>query len=73
MSEMNIHKCPETGMCTILKADGKKVDLTPAEVSAVQLSFGDHDAIVKVLSNIDPSFADAVSADDVTSVYDGLK
>ena len=35
MSDLNIQLCPETGICSLIKADGKKVDLMPDEVAAV--------------------------------------
>lgn len=73
MSKLNIELCPETGICSIIKADGNKIDLMPAEVSAVREASGDSDAIKRALGEIDSSFADALDPDEVSQLSKTLK
>ena len=73
MSELNVQLCPETGICSIIKTDGKKIDLMPDEVSTVREACGNPDAVQQALAQIDSSFADALDADEIAQVSDGLK
>ncbi len=73
MSELNIQVCPETGICSIIKPDGKKVDLMPDEVSALREASGDPDAVKKTLAEVDSGFADELDATEVSQVSDTLK
>ena len=73
MSELNVQLCPETGICSIFKADGKKVDLMPYEVTAVRKAAGNPDVIKQALAEIDPGFADTLSADEISQLSDSLK
>jgi hypothetical protein len=45
MSNINIELCPETGICSIIKGNGSKIDLMPDEVSRVRLAAGNPAAI----------------------------
>ena len=73
MSDLNIQLCPETGICSLIKPDGKKVDLMPGEVSALREASGDPDAIKKAISEVDPSFADALDAGEVDDLAKSIK
>jgi len=58
MSEINVQLCPETGICSIIRGDGTKVDLLPDEVSKIRDASDNPDAIRQVLSAIDSIFAE---------------
>ncbi|MCP4456248.1 MAG: hypothetical protein GY809_32725, partial [Planctomycetes bacterium] len=65
--------CPETGICSILKQDGNKIDLISDEVSQVQEASGNPDAIRRVLSQIDPAFAAGLDEEEIAKLSNGLK
>jgi len=54
---MKVEKCPETGICSIIREDGKKVDLMPDEVIKLQEASGDQSKIVEILRDVDDGFA----------------
>jgi len=72
MSDLNIQLCPETGICSIIKEDGKKVDLMPDEVAQLR-DAGDAEEIKKVLGDIDSSFAEALDAEEGAQIAANLK
>jgi hypothetical protein len=73
MSQLNVQLCPETGICSIIKPDGKKIDLMPDEVSAVREASGNASAVKQALAQIDAGFADALAADDLAQVSRRLR
>lgn len=73
MSELNVHLCPETGVCSIIKAEGKKIDLMPDEVSALREAAGNPDAIKQLLAEIDSGFAGELGPEETAQISDGLK
>jgi hypothetical protein len=68
MSELNIQLCPETGICSIIKSSGEKVDLMPDEVQAVRDAGGDADAVKAALAQVDDGFAGALNGDEIATV-----
>ena len=73
MSELNIQLCPETGICSIIKSDGKKIDLMPDEVSQLKDAGGDAAAIKKALAEVDEDFAAQLDSEEVDQVSKQLK
>jgi hypothetical protein len=73
MSDLNIQLCPETGICSIIKGDGSKVDLMPDEVRQLKEAGGDVAAIKKALAEVDAGFADQLDSDEVDQVSKQLK
>lgn len=73
MSELNIELCPETGICSILKADGKKVDLMPDEVAELRAAAGSPDGIKEAIAEADDAFAEGLNADEIAQISDRLK
>jgi hypothetical protein len=65
MSDLNVQMCPETGICSIIKADGNKIDLISSEVSQVREAAGKADAIRQVLAQIDPGFAAGLDSEEI--------
>ncbi len=62
---MKIASCPETGICTILKENGKKVDLIASEVDQISSAAGDVEKIRSVLSEIDKTFPEDLSDEEL--------
>lgn len=73
MGELNIQLCPETGICSIIKADGNKIDLMPDEVNELREAGGDARAIKNVIAQIDSGFADQLNGDDVAQMSKKIK
>ena len=73
MSNLNVQLCPETGICSIVKADGRKIDLMPDEVSALRDAAGDQDAIRKALAEVDSGFAEGLDVGEIDQVSTRLK
>lgn len=65
MSRLNIQLCPETGICSIIKADGQKVDLMPNEIGEVRNAAGQTTAIQQALADVDDVFAAALTAEEL--------
>ncbi len=68
MSNLNIELCPETGICSIIKGDGTKIDLMPDEVEGVRDAGGNPEAIKQTLASIDASFAQGLKADELAAI-----
>jgi len=60
-SDLQVEICPETGICSVLRADRTKVDLMPDEVDAIAAAAGHVDAIRAVVSASDEAFAARLS------------
>lgn len=70
---MRIELCPETGICSIMKDDGKRVDLIPDEVSQLKEASGDGGKIKGVLAGIDNGFAESLSSEEAAQIASELK
>ncbi len=70
---MRIELCPETGICSILKEDGKRVDLMPDEVAQIKEASGDSEKIRVVLANIDNGFAGSLSLEELSQISSEVK
>ena len=73
MDKLNIELCPETGICSIMKADGTKVDLMPDEVSDVRDAKGNVEALKEAISEADENFAAALTAEELAQLTSDLK
>jgi hypothetical protein len=73
MNDLNVQLCPETGICSIVKPDGKKIDLMPDEVNSLRDVSGDQLAIKRQLADIDSAFADGLDPEQLEQVSARLK
>lgn len=73
MSDLNIELCPETGICSIVKANGAKIDLMPDEVAQVKAAAGNAQAIRQALSQIDADFAANLATENVDQIAKRIK
>jgi hypothetical protein len=62
MEKLTIELCPETGICSLVKDNGTKVDLMPDEVEAIRAAGSDANQIRSVIANCDADFAKALDA-----------
>ncbi|NQU39902.1 MAG: hypothetical protein HQ523_08130 [Lentisphaerae bacterium] len=73
MQKLNVQLCPETGICSIIKEDGCKVDLMPDEVAQLRDAEGDAAGVKRVLAEIDSSFAETLGGDETAQIAAELK
>ncbi len=69
---MNVELCPETGICSIIANDGRKVDLMPDEVARIREG-ADKDAARRTIGEVDAGFAESLAAEDVERIAKALK
>jgi hypothetical protein len=68
MEKLTIELCPETGICSLVKDNGTKVDLMPDEVEAIRAAGSDANQIRSVIANCDADFAKALDAQALKQV-----
>ena len=73
MDKLSIQMCPETGICSIFKKDGTKVDLMPDEVKNLRAALGNGAAARRVLAEADPDFAKSMAPDELKQLAACLK
>ena len=69
MDTFRIVKCRETGICSIIKKDGTKVDSMPDEVSRIQ----ENDQIKAVIAEVGASFAANLNSSELNYIASKLK
>lgn len=73
MSRLNIELCPETGICSIIKADGAKIDLMPDEVDNLRQAGNVTDGIKKAIAEVDSQFAENLDLEELKQLSSELK
>jgi hypothetical protein len=73
MSKLEIEQCPETGICTVRRADGTKADLMPDEVEELRSVARNANALRAVMEEADPKFAAGLDADELKQLADEVK
>jgi hypothetical protein len=73
MKKLNIELCPETGICSIIKKDGTKVDLMPDEVTNLRDSLSNPESVRKVIAEADSGFAQALAPEELAELSAELK
>jgi hypothetical protein len=68
MSQLNIQKCPETGICSIVKPDGAKIDMIPSEAEQLRQASKDRDALQGILEEVDAAFAASLSSEELEQI-----
>lgn len=71
--DLLIERCPESGICTIRRAEGAKVDLMPFEVDAIRDADGDTAQIRETIAESDAAFAADLSTELLTEIGQRLK
>ena len=70
---LEIHQCPETGICSVFQENGTKIDMMPGEVADLKAVSGDAEKIKEVLAKVDSSFTEKLTAEEVSQLSDELK
>jgi hypothetical protein len=65
MAKLNIELCPETGICSIIRENGTKVDLMPGEVDSLREAGGNSESARQVLSEADSDFASSLAKEEL--------
>jgi hypothetical protein len=73
MDKLNIQLCPETGICSIIKENGTKVDLMPDEVQNLKASLENPAATRQILAEADADFAKSLAPDELKQLAARLK
>ncbi|MEI8122863.1 MAG: hypothetical protein WCI20_12500 [bacterium] len=68
MNKLTIELCPETGICSIIKDNGAKVDLMPDEVEAIRAAGSNAEEIRSVIANCDADFANTLDTQALKQV-----
>jgi len=73
MEKLTIELCPETGICSIVKPNGTKVDLMPDEVQDLRAALDNPESARQVVAEADDKFAASLSADEWKQLAERLK
>ena len=65
---LQIERCPETGICSIIRPDNTKVDLMPDEVLAITAAAGKPEAVRAIVGESDATFAAALSPAEIAQI-----
>lgn len=68
MSTLTIELCPETGIGSLVRDSGAKVDLMPAEVQEVRGQKENLEGIREVIATADADFAASLTAPELTQI-----
>lgn len=73
MAKLNIQLCPETGICSLIKEDGKKIDMIASEADQLRQASGDPEKIKAVLAQVDPKFSEELDTEELNQIATELK
>jgi len=73
MAKLRIELCPETGICSIIKDNGTKVDMMPGEVADLKGASGDLERSKTILAEIDASFSASLDSQELTQISEEIK
>ena len=68
MDKMDVELCPETGICSIVRASGTKADLMPDEVRALREAGNDLAKIKQVIAGADDTFAGELTETELRQI-----
>jgi len=67
-NSLRVELCPETGICSIVRAEGAKLDLLPDEVATIREAGGDPASVRDVIADSDAAFAAALGPDELAQI-----
>jgi hypothetical protein len=73
MAEITVERCPETGICSIVRDGGSKIDLMPDEADQLLQVRNNSAKLRELLQEVDPAFAQALSDDEVARIGANLR
>ena len=73
MGKLNIELCPETGICSIVKSDGTKVDLMPDEVDSLRAAAAQPESVRQTIATVDADFAKTLQPEELKQLTSVLR
>ena len=73
MAKLNIQLCPETGICSVIKENGTKIDMMPDEVAQLRQVSGDSEKSKGILAQIDAGFSESLDTEELDQLSDEIK
>ena len=73
MADLDIQKCPETGICSISNGRGAKIDMILAEADQLKAAGGDHAKIKEILAQVDPVFTETLTEAELDQLAQDFK
>ena len=73
MAKLDVQMCPETGICSIMNGEGAKIDMISTEVDELRSAAGDPQQLKKLLAQVDASFSEALTEDELDQLSQGIK
>ena len=73
MAKLDVQVCPETGICSLIRPDGSKIDLMPDEAARLRAVAGKPEAMRSLLADVDAGFAGKLDARELGEIAAGLK
>ena len=73
MGKLNIELCPETGICSVIKENGKRIDMMPDEVDQLREAGGDAEKIKEVIGQVDANFGAELEAEELDQLSGKIK
>jgi hypothetical protein len=70
--KITVEVCPETGMCSIVRSSGEKIDLMPEELAQLRRSTGEAQA-KSVIAEVDPKFAEGLDAVALAHIRENVR
>ena len=72
MAKVTVEQCPETGICSIVKEGGLKVDLMPDEGEQLKTAAGDASKAREIIKQSDSSFAESLTTEELNDILSKL-
>ena len=73
MAKLDIHLCPETGICSVIKENGSKIDMLPTEVDQLRQVSGDGDKTREILASVDRTFSEGLEDEELDQLCAEIK
>lgn len=73
MAKLNIQLCPETGICSVIKENGTKIDMMPDEVAQLRQASGDSEKSREILAQVDAAFSESLDTEEMHQISHEIK
>lgn len=73
MNKITVEACPETGICSIVRQNGLKMDLMPGEAAEAREAAQSPDALRGTLADINESFVASLTDEELAELAAKLR
>ena len=73
MAKLDVEMCPETGICSIRNEQGGKIDMIAGEVDQLRAAAGDPQQLKELLAEVDASFSEALTDNELAQLAQDIK